>query len=88
MAVHLQPDILLADEILAVGDQVFQDKCLAKIAEMRKNGMSLVLVSHSQEQVETFCENYIKLNRGVTVEHGTVKINKTILTYPAIRIKK
>ena len=70
VAVYLQPDILLADEILAVGDQAFQDKCLAKIAEMRKNGKSLVLVSHSQEQVETFCDYFVKLNHGTITEHG------------------
>ena len=70
VAVYLQPDILLADEILAVGDQAFQDKCLAKIAEMRKNGMSLVLVSHSQKQVETFCDYFVKLNHGIITEHG------------------
>ena len=70
VAVYLQPDILLADEILAVGDQAFQDKCLVKIAEMRKNGMSLVLVSHSQEQVETFCDYFVKLNHGTITEHG------------------
>ena len=70
VAVYLQPDILLADEILAVGDQAFQDKCLAKIAEMRKNGMSLVLVSHSQEQVNIFCDNVIRLDHGAVAEYG------------------
>ncbi|OFC41620.1 ABC transporter ATP-binding protein, partial [Acidithiobacillus thiooxidans] len=59
IAVNLQPDILLADEILAVGDQAFQDKCLKKIAEMRKNGLTLVLVTHSQEQAEKFCDRSI-----------------------------
>ena len=53
-----------------MGDQAFQDKCLAKIAEMRKNGMSLVLVSHSQKQVETFCEKFVMLNHGVISDHG------------------
>ena len=71
VAVHLQPDILLADEILAVGDQAFQDKCLAKIAEMRKNGMSLILVSHSLKQVETFCDHFVILHHGVVTEQGT-----------------
>ena len=71
VAVHLQPDILLADEILAVGDQAFQDKCLAKIAEMRENGMSLILVSHSLKQVETFCDHFVTLNHGVVTEQGT-----------------
>jgi ABC-2 type transport system ATP-binding protein/lipopolysaccharide transport system ATP-binding protein len=64
VAVHLQPDILLADEILAVGDQAFQDKCHARIAEMRRQGMTLVLVSHSQEQINRFCNSYIRLDKG------------------------
>ncbi|MBN2678814.1 MAG: ABC transporter ATP-binding protein [Acidithiobacillaceae bacterium] len=72
VAVNLQPDILLADEILAVGDQAFQDKCLDKIAEMRKNGMSLILVSHSQEQVSKFCDHFIRLERGVMLENGSI----------------
>ena len=71
VAVHLQPDILLADEILAVGDQAFQDKCLAKIAEMRENGMSLILVSHSLKQVETFCDHFVTLDHGVVTEQGS-----------------
>jgi ABC-2 type transport system ATP-binding protein/lipopolysaccharide transport system ATP-binding protein len=71
VAVHLQPDILLADEILAVGDQAFQDKCLAKIAEMRENGMSLLLVSHSLKQVETFCDHFVTLDHGVVTAQGS-----------------
>lgn len=64
VAVHLQPDILLADEILAVGDQAFQEKCLAKIVAMRNNGMSLILVTHSTEQVEIFCDKSVRLEHG------------------------
>ncbi len=75
VAVNLQPDILLADEILAVGDQAFQDKCLDKIAEMRRNGMSLILVSHSQEQVEKFCDYYLRLDHGVTIDQGRINAN-------------
>ncbi|MFA7494935.1 MAG: ABC transporter ATP-binding protein [Acidithiobacillus sp.] len=77
VAVHLQPDILLADEILAVGDQAFQEKCLAKIAEMRNKGMSLILVSHSQEQIEKFCNQYVRLDKGVMVEKGYVDRSTT-----------
>jgi len=72
VAVNLQPDILLADEILAVGDQAFQDKCLDKIAEMRSNGMSLILVSHSQEQVDKFCDYFVKLEHGIDIGHGPI----------------
>jgi ABC-2 type transport system ATP-binding protein/lipopolysaccharide transport system ATP-binding protein len=70
VAVHLDPDILLADEILAVGDQSFQDKCLEKIADMRHNGMTLILVSHSREQVIKFCDLFIRLEHGQVVESG------------------
>lgn len=73
IAVNLQPDILLADEILAVGDQAFQDKCLDKIAEMRRNGMSLILVSHSQPQVEKFCDYFIRLEHGKIIDQGSIK---------------
>ncbi len=73
VAVHLQPDILLADEILAVGDQAFQDKCYDKIAELRRNGMTLILVSHSKEQVQRFCNNFVRLEHGRVVETGRLQ---------------
>ncbi len=78
VAVHLQPDILLADEILAVGDQPFQEKCHARIAELRAQGMTLILVSHSAEQVNKFCDQYVRLDRGQVVEEG--RIDKNTLT--------
>jgi ABC-2 type transport system ATP-binding protein/lipopolysaccharide transport system ATP-binding protein len=77
VAVHLDPDILLADEILAVGDQSFQDKCHDKIAELRRNGMTLILVSHSHEQVEKFCDQFVRMEHGCVVEMGQVE-NKPI----------
>lgn len=70
VAIHLEPDILLADEILAVGDQAFQEKCHARIAELRQNGMSLILVSHSPAQVEEFCDRFIRLDHGIIIETG------------------
>lgn len=73
IAVHLQPDILLADEILAVGDQAFQEKCLVKIAEMRANGMSLILVSHSRDQINKFCDHFIRLEHGKEIESGIIE---------------
>ena len=73
VAVHLQPDILLADEILAVGDQPFQEKCHAKIAELRTQGMTLILVSHSTQQVQRFCDKFVRLEYGQLVEAGVVK---------------
>ena len=70
VAIHLDPDILLADEILAVGDQAFQEKCLGKIMSMRDNGMTLVLVSHSPEQVNKFCNSFVRLEHGSLIETG------------------
>lgn len=70
VAVHLEPEILLTDEILAVGDASFQAKCLQRIREMRAGGMTLLLVSHSMDQVETFCDRFIRLEHGQIVERG------------------
>jgi len=73
IAVHLSPDILLADEILAVGDQEFQAKCYERIAEMRRSGMTLVLVSHSMDQVQRFCDFFVRLEHGRIVESGRIE---------------
>lgn len=70
VAVNLQPDILLADEILAVGVQSFQEKCLAKIPDMRNHGMTLILVSHSMEQVNKFCDWFVRLEHGRVTDSG------------------
>ena len=77
VAVHLQPDILLADEILAVGDQPFQEKCHARIAVLRAQDMTLILVSHSAEQVSKFCDQYVRLDQGRVVEEG--RIDKSVV---------
>jgi ABC-2 type transport system ATP-binding protein/lipopolysaccharide transport system ATP-binding protein len=73
IAVHLEPDVLLADEILAVGDAAFQEKCHDRIASMRRNGMSIVLVSHNESQVRDFCNSFVRLEGGRVVETGTFR---------------
>lgn len=65
IAVHCEPDILLIDEILAVGDFGFQNKCFNKLGELRKNGVTTVLVSHNMHMISTFTENLISLNNGI-----------------------
>lgn len=76
VAIHLDPEILLADEILSVGDSDFQVKCLARIEELRKDGMTLLLVSHSPGQVAQFCDHFIRMDHGKVVEEGyTVEVN-------------
>lgn len=66
VAVHTDPDILLVDEVLAVGDEAFQRKCMDKIREFQREGRTIVLVSHSAAQVMDICD------RGVVLRHGEV----------------
>jgi ABC-2 type transport system ATP-binding protein len=66
VAVHTDPDVFLVDEILAVGDEPFQKKCLAKIKELASAGKTLVVVSHDLDLVAHVCE------RGILLEHGAV----------------
>jgi ABC-type polysaccharide/polyol phosphate transport system ATPase subunit len=67
VAVHVDPDILIVDEILAVGDQSFQTKCLERIQEMKRNGVTILMVSHNLDSVRTLCSHLIWM------EHGRVK---------------
>jgi len=67
IAVHVDPDVLLVDEVLAVGDEAFQRKCLAKIAEFQQAGKTILLVTHSLDQVEQLC------TRGIVVDKGRVQ---------------
>jgi energy-coupling factor transporter ATP-binding protein EcfA2 len=64
VAAHLEPDILLVDEVLAVGDEGFQRKCLNKIGELRKNGAAIILVSHNMHTISTFCSKVVLLRKG------------------------
>jgi ABC-type polysaccharide/polyol phosphate transport system ATPase subunit len=65
VAIQTQPEILLIDEILAVGDIAFQEKCLAKFEELKKSGeTTIVLVSHSMEQVAEHCQRAIWIEKG------------------------
>jgi lipopolysaccharide transport system ATP-binding protein len=64
VSVHCEPDILLVDEVLAVGDRGFQNKCFNKIGELKKNGTTTILVSHNMHIISTFTEKLIFLNNG------------------------
>jgi len=64
IAVHLEPDILLIDEVLAVGDERFQQKCLHRMEEVRRRGTTLILVSHSMQTIERMCDRACLLVRG------------------------
>jgi len=64
VAAHVNPDILLVDEVLAVGDWGFQRKCFNKVGELRKQGTAIILVSHSMQVVSTFTDKAILIDKG------------------------
>lgn len=70
VAVHSNPEVLLVDEVLSVGDQFFQEKCIERMHEFKRRGVTIVVVSHSLELVETFCERAIWLDHGQFVDEG------------------
>lgn len=76
VAVHVRPSILLADEILAVGDAEFQQKCFDRIRLMQNEGMSLILVTHNDHQAKQFCRRYMKLDHGKIVDEGLFEVNE------------
>ncbi len=72
VAVHTNPEVFLVDEILAVGDEPFQKKCIAKIMELAAAGKTLVVVSHDLDLVAKVCE------RGVLLEHGRIVMDAPV----------
>ncbi len=70
IAINVEPDILLIDEVLAVGDESFQRKCLAKIEEFKAQGNTMVFVSHALENVRKLCDQAIWLERGEIKSRG------------------
>lgn len=70
VAAHVDPEVLLIDEVLSVGDETFQRKCAEKIEEFRRDGRTIVFVSHGLSQVEQLCEYVAWINHGDLVEVG------------------
>jgi lipopolysaccharide transport system ATP-binding protein len=73
VAAHMDPDILLIDEVLAVGDMSFQGKCAAKIRELLGSGATIVLVSHQLNMIQSLCRRVILLQNGEVVKDGPVQ---------------
>jgi ABC-type polysaccharide/polyol phosphate transport system ATPase subunit len=73
VAVHVDPEVLLVDEVLAVGDQGFTHKCLDKFSEFRRRNKSILLVTHSLDLVEKFCDTAHWLDHGVSKGEGDPK---------------
>jgi len=78
-AMQVEPEVLLLDEVLAVGDQDFQKKCMNKIYEFVQNKKTIVFVSHDLRTVQKICENALWLNKGIIASYG--KSEKVIQDY-------
>jgi len=84
VAIHVDPEVLLIDEVLAVGDEAFTRKCLDKIGEFRRRGKTIVLVTHSLGLVEKMCDEALWLRHGRIADRGDPKrVVDAYLTYVA-----
>ena len=82
IAIHTDPELLLVDEILAVGDAPFQKKCLDRIKQMQNEGRSIILVTHDTNTVENFCDAAVVLDHGKLLAQGETK--SVIAAYQAL----
>lgn len=85
VATITNPDILIVDEILAVGDYAFQQKCLKRMDEMLSDGTTLLFVSHSIDQVRELCKQAVWINRGDIMQIG--EVNEVCDAYMASQTK-
>ena len=84
VAIHVDPEVLLIDEVLAVGDEAFTRKCLDKIAEFRRRGKTILFVTHTLGLVEKMCDDALWLRHGKAVRRGDPRrIVDAYLTYVA-----
>ena len=74
VAAHLEPEILLVDEVLAVGDAAFQKKCLGKMGDVAKEGRTILFVSHNMTAVQSLCDRVVWLDDGRVVQQGDAGI--------------
>jgi ABC-2 type transport system ATP-binding protein len=73
IAINVDPDILVVDEVLAVGDSEFQEKCFQKFRDFKKAGKTVILVSHSMATVQEMCDQVAWLNKGTLMTTGAAK---------------
>ncbi len=79
VAVNLEPDVLLVDEVLSVGDEAFQRKCMERVRGFQEDGRTILLVTHSPEQVRQVCSSAVVLDHGRVLHVGDV--GKAVTTY-------
>ena len=81
VAVHLDPEVLLVDEVLAVGDEEFQRKCFDHLSYLRKRGTTIIVVSHALGQLESLCDEVTWLDHGILQQTG--RPSKVVASYLA-----
>ena len=70
LAINVEPEILIVDEALSVGDVFFQSKCYARMEQMMKNGTTILMVSHDMGSIIKYCDKVVLLNRGKFIAEG------------------
>ena len=73
VAAHLEPEILIIDEVLAVGDADFQKRCISKMGELNKTGKTILIVSHNMATIGSFCDRCILIDQGKIIHDGSVE---------------
>jgi lipopolysaccharide transport system ATP-binding protein len=87
VAAHLDPEILVVDEVLAVGDVEFQKKCLGKLRTVGEEGRTILFVSHNMEAIRSLCSRAILMRSGTLASSGEPKqiveqyLNRKVLAY-------
>jgi len=85
VAAHLEPEILIVDEVLAVGDAEFQKKCLGKMGDVASDGRTIIFVSHNMQAVQSLCKSALYLKAGQVVDSG--RTDKVINNYLSREVK-
>lgn len=86
VAIHVDPEILLVDEALAVGDLVFQHRCINRIRQMKREGRTIIFVTHDLQALSQFCDRAILLDRGRKIEDGSPEL--VVQKYHALIFEK
>lgn len=86
IAIHIEPEILIVDEALAVGDKVFRTKCMDKMDSLKEAGITILFVSHSERQVKSFCERACWIHKGELIAKG--KSDDVVKLYGKFMAKK
>ena len=88
VSINVEPDILIVDEALSVGDNIFQAKCYKKFEELKNEGKTILLVTHDVDSIRRFCDRAIWINKGCTKELGDVEnVTGRYISYTSQRSK-